>query len=159
MGTRANCYPTGGRLLETSLRAESGAILAKTSFTYDELGRRTSEMKHVLDWQGAELYQLTSTWTYFVGELIESHDPDGMGVYVYEYDGLGRVSLVTTPKGDQIEYAYEKAGLGLSHEDWGPFSIIPSRMGRIGQYDGKKFTVPICHSTALARFPQFGLME
>ena len=98
-------YDAAGRL--TSYRANSGSTI---SYDYDKLNDLIE--KTYTEAQGEET-ATSVTYAYNVlGERIVMHD--GTGDTAYSYDGLGRITSVTTNRtpegeGDTITYLYDEA--------------------------------------------------
>lgn len=103
-------YDATGQLIEID-PSLTGAIA--TTYSYDDAGRRVG----VVDSTG------NTTVVYDAAGRLTS-ETDGNGNTVgYNYDALGRVSVLTYPSADTVTYAYNAASEMVSLTDWNSNTI------------------------------------
>jgi methionine-rich copper-binding protein CopC len=85
-----------------------GTVPSQVSFTYDELGNRTT----MTDGLGSQTYNYDT-----LGRMLsETRHFNGVGSFTlnYQYTIGGQLKKITDPYNDSIEYSYDKAGQMIS---------------------------------------------
>jgi RHS repeat-associated protein len=89
------------------------AVEATTSFEYDTVHRE--DLVAVVDGRGKE-------WSYVydpdTGDLLEAVDPVG-GVTSFDYNGIGWLTSVVAPKGNETGATATEWMTAFEHDDWG----------------------------------------
>lgn len=99
-----------GRIAEQSHFSQSGALLARTRFDYDELGRLTGRVQgNAAGWNASTAMAMTYD---SLGRMISRRDPDaGPGLWEYGYDRTGNLRHHNDPQtGQHVERCYDALG-------------------------------------------------
>ncbi len=134
-----------------------GALLEKTSYAYDGLGRVTEVVQHRVENPGESFVKTLNRYD-GAGNKIYVFDVDS-GEWFYEYNGTGGLKRSISPNGDIVDYEYDKAGriqAVVEHAGSGGQRVTNYRYVRRGNGAGQPDSIAIDSNHGYRLLKTFG---